>query len=112
MSFAIDYETNDDKKESPIDRPEIRDKKPKSNELTQVVEIHPPPPYANDEIVPETPTTPSTLVTPFVPPPPPPPPLENELSTSSTTSTMSSVTLKSNHSISGNIHIFTTHKTV
>ncbi|XP_068971202.1 epidermal growth factor receptor kinase substrate 8-like isoform X1 [Bombus flavifrons] len=101
VTFAIDYETNDDKKEPSIDRSEIRDKKPKSNELTQVVEIHPPPPHANDEIVPETPTTPSTLVTPFVPPPPPPPPLENELSISSTTSTMSSVTLKSNHSISG-----------
>ena len=106
---------NGDEEELFIFESETRDQKLKPNELTEVVQVHPPPPDANDKIVPETPTpstpTPS-LTTSSAPPPPPPPPLDTQISISSITSTMSTVTLKSNHSISGNTHISVTRKTL
>ncbi|CAD1468485.1 unnamed protein product, partial [Heterotrigona itama] len=99
VTFAIDYETNDTEELLLIDVSETNDQQLKPNELTEVVQVHPPPPDANDEIIPETPTP--SLTTSSAPPPPPPPPLNTQMSVSSITSTMSTVTLKSNHSISG-----------
>ncbi|KOX73730.1 Epidermal growth factor receptor kinase substrate 8 [Melipona quadrifasciata] len=99
VKFAIDYEINGNEEELSVDESETKDQKLKPNELTEVVQVHPPPSDANDEIVPETPTL--SLTTSSTPPPPPPPPLGTQISVSSITSTVSTVTSKSNHSISG-----------
>lgn len=99
VKFAIDYEINGNEEELSVDESETKDQKLKPNELTEVVQVHPPPSDVNDEIGPETPTL--SLTTSSAPPPPPPPPLGTQISVSSITSTMSTVTLKSNHSISG-----------
>ena len=97
---------NGNEEELSVGESQTKDQKLKPNELTEVVQVHPPPSDANDEIVPETPTP--SLTTSSAPPPPPPPPLDTQISVSSITSTMSTVTLKSNHSISGNAHISVT----
>ncbi|XP_043522019.1 epidermal growth factor receptor kinase substrate 8-like protein 1 isoform X2 [Frieseomelitta varia] len=88
---------NGNEEELSIDESATNDQKLKPNELTEVVQVHPPPSDTNDGISPETPTpstpTPS-LTTSSAPPPPPPPPLDTQISVSSITSTMSTVTLK------------------
>lgn len=76
------------------------DQKLKSNEVTEVVEIHAPPPDVREEIAKEMSSSSLTLT--ITPPPPPLPPLESQISVSSTNS-CKSVTLKSNHTISGNV---------
>ncbi|KAK9299169.1 hypothetical protein QLX08_007776 [Tetragonisca angustula] len=92
VKFAIDYEMNGNEDELSVGESQTKDQKLKPNELTEVVQVHPPPSDANDEIVPETPTP--SLTTSSAPPPPPPPPLDTQISVSSITSTMSTVTLK------------------
>ncbi|XP_031770787.1 epidermal growth factor receptor kinase substrate 8-like isoform X2 [Apis florea] len=72
------------------------DQKLKSNEVTEVVEIHAPPPDVREEIAKEMSSSSLTLT--ITPPPPPLPPLESQISVSSTNS-CKSVTLKSNHTI-------------
>ncbi|XP_017795950.1 PREDICTED: epidermal growth factor receptor kinase substrate 8-like [Habropoda laboriosa] len=92
-------ENNVDEKKSTADGNE----KPKNNELTKVVEVHPPPVNVREEIVSETQKAPSiTQKTPSTPPLPPPlPPLQSQTSVTSISS-IKSVTLKSvNPPISG-----------
>ncbi|XP_012351036.1 epidermal growth factor receptor kinase substrate 8-like protein 1 isoform X3 [Apis florea] len=67
------------------------DQKLKSNEVTEVVEIHAPPPDVREEIAKEMSSSSLTLT--ITPPPPPLPPLESQISVSSTNS-CKSVTLK------------------
>ncbi|CAK9826134.1 Epidermal growth factor receptor kinase substrate 8 [Anthophora retusa] len=63
-----------------------RNQRPKSNESTEVVEVHPPPPSVHEEIT-KVPSTP--------PLPPPLPPLQSQISISSISSNKS-ITLKGN----------------
>ncbi|XP_034170990.2 epidermal growth factor receptor kinase substrate 8 isoform X1 [Osmia lignaria lignaria] len=71
-------------KEPPATPKVKENEKPKANESTELVQVHPPPANVSEEIV-------SGRTTP--PPPPPPPPLESQ---SSVTSTISTKSLKSN----------------
>ncbi|XP_076675798.1 epidermal growth factor receptor kinase substrate 8 isoform X2 [Andrena cerasifolii] len=66
--------------------------KPKPNESTEIVEVHPPPSNLNVDVPSEKSTPP--------PPPPPPPPLQNQTSVSSTCSSRAS-TYKSTKSTGG-----------
>ncbi|XP_029031991.1 epidermal growth factor receptor kinase substrate 8-like protein 1 isoform X2 [Osmia bicornis bicornis] len=67
--------------EEPPATPKVKEnEKPKANESTELVQVHPPPANVSEEIVPGR-TTP--------PPPPPPPPLESQSSVISTISTKS-----------------------
>ncbi|XP_015431232.1 PREDICTED: epidermal growth factor receptor kinase substrate 8-like protein 1 [Dufourea novaeangliae] len=66
--------------------------KPKSNKMTEIVEIHPPPPGVIEEIVVPDRSSP--------PLPPPPPPLQSQTSVSSTSSSRTG-TYKSRKSTSG-----------
>lgn len=96
VTFAIKPDINE--KISSINE----DQKSKSNKMTEVVEIHAPPPDVREEIAKEMS---SSLISTITPPPPPPPPLESQISVSSNNS-CKSATLKSNHTISGNIHFY------
>ncbi|XP_016910473.2 epidermal growth factor receptor kinase substrate 8 isoform X1 [Apis cerana] len=91
-SNEVTIKSNINEKTSSINE----DRKPKSNEVTEVVEIHAPPPNVREEIAKEM----SSLTSTITPPPPPPPPLENQISVSSNNS-CKSATLKSNRTIGG-----------
>ncbi|XP_016766178.1 epidermal growth factor receptor kinase substrate 8-like protein 1 isoform X3 [Apis mellifera] len=84
-SNKVTFKSNINEKTSSINE----DQKSKSNEVTEVVEIHAPPPDVREEIAKEM----SSLASTIAPPPPPPPPLENQISVSSNNS-CKSVTLK------------------
>ncbi|XP_061927082.1 epidermal growth factor receptor kinase substrate 8 isoform X2 [Apis cerana] len=84
-SNEVTIKSNINEKTSSINE----DRKPKSNEVTEVVEIHAPPPNVREEIAKEM----SSLTSTITPPPPPPPPLENQISVSSNNS-CKSATLK------------------
>lgn len=96
-SNEVTIKSNINEKTSSINE----DRKPKSNEVTEVVEIHAPPPNVREEIAKEM----SSLTSTITPPPPPLPPLENQISVSSNNS-CKSATLKSNRTIGGNIYFY------